>query len=103
MPDEIDNYEGMFPFYYDPRYDEEPNYFDSGTMILDENINNLAEEMLGHRLNQEQMRYVKRQLGNDGFLVRNPGDPEFTVKTQEILKRLIQARKVAANALDRSQ
>ena len=99
MPDDIEHYEGMFNFYYDPRYDEEPNYFDSGTLILNETINSIAEEMLGHKLSPIQMRYVKRQLGNEGYLIRNPGDTEFRNKLEEILKRLTMARKVAAKCL----
>jgi hypothetical protein len=98
MPDDIENFEGMFPFYYDPRYDEEPNQFDTGMETINGIINAKAEEILGHRLTGEQMRYVKRQLGDLDCLQRNPGDPEFTNKLSEILRQLTMARKVAANA-----
>jgi hypothetical protein len=89
----------MFPFYYDSRYDEEPNYYDTGRTVLEESINVRAEEMLGHRLSGKEMKYVKRQLSGEGYLQRNPGDPDFTDKLSEILRRLTMARKVAAKCL----
>ena len=99
MPDDLENYEGLFDFYYDPRYDEEPNYFDTGRMFLDDVIHSMAEEVLGHGLSPEKMKDVKFMLKNEGCLQMNPGDPEFRERLEEILQRVMLARKVASNAL----
>jgi hypothetical protein len=95
MPSDIKNFEGMFPYYFDPRYDQALNTFEPGSLQhIDETIQSMAEEIIGRKLSPEKLEDVKRELDSKGYFCRNTGDPSFHQKVESLLKKYMTARKV---------
>jgi hypothetical protein len=85
MPCDLKNQEGFQPFYYDPRYEEAKNPFESGGPDINSYLQSIAWE-LGTRLNHEKMYSLKNVLEDKGFFHRNMGDESFRNEVKKIIK-----------------
>jgi hypothetical protein len=96
MPEDLKNYEGLFPSYYDNLYDQTLNPFEPGALPdIDGFLQSISESVLGRRLNHEKLRDLKMDLSAKGYLHRNLGDPIITEEATKFLKRLKMAQKLA--------
>lgn len=99
MPVELNDPEGMFPFHYDPRYDQAQNPFEPGAFDMDGYLQGIAAEVSGKELNKEQLKSLKESLENKDLFHRNIGDGTFRDEAGKMVKRLMMARKVAEKCL----
>ena len=95
MPECLNNQEGLFPGYYDPRYDQAPNQFEPGHDSLDNFLQTKSLDIIGTKLSPEKMEDLKDHLTIKGIIHRNIGDPSFHEAVKSFLIRLKMARKVA--------
>jgi hypothetical protein len=99
MPVELNDPEGMFPFHYDPRYDQAPNPFEPGAVDINGYLQGIAVEVSGKELGKEQLKNLKESLENKDMFHRNIGDESFRTEAGKMVKRLLMAGKVAEKCL----
>jgi len=95
MPECLNNQEGLFPGYYDPRYDQAPNQFQPGNDSLDDALQLKAVKILGTHMSPVRLKALKDYLDTKGLMSRNMGDPSIDKAVEGFLKKLKLARKVA--------
>lgn len=95
MPGDVRDPTQMFPYHYDDRYERTIHPTEMFGMPVDGIIQALAEEVIGHPLGKEDLRYVHQWLNQEGLLSMNPGDEQFTEAVRTILQDKLMSRKVA--------
>ena len=99
MPGELSDPEQMFPFYYDPRYDQTLNPFEPEAFNMDNYLQSIAFDIAGIKLSPEKLDFLKQKMKDGGLLNTNPGNEMFRSEASKIIKRLVMARKVARKCL----
>jgi len=95
MPECLNDSEGLFPHYYDPRYDQALNPFEPGSLPdVDDYLQSICLEIIGKRLSPEKFGDLKVQLEKKGYLHRNLGDPVIREETLKYLKSLKMAGRI---------
>ena len=94
MPADLKNQEGLQPFYQDPRYEEPKNPFEAGAPDIDRDLQAIAVEQSGSKLNYEQMEALKQSLDAKGFFHRNMGDQSFINEVKKQVNVLKMARRI---------
>ena len=102
MPEDLKNPEGMFPFHYDPRYEEAPNPFEPGAPDTDGYLQSIAFDVSGKKLGPKALESLKEILEAKGLFHRNMGDESFRDEVRKQIQRLVLARKVAERCLFQS-
>lgn len=99
MPGELGDPEQLYPFHYDPRYENRPRPLELFYPEVDMYIQTFAEQYLNKPLTRYELRIVKEQLAEKGFLHRHWTDQPFRKEVIKILKKMNLARKVAKRCL----
>ena len=96
MPGDLRDPTQLFPCHYDSRYERTPNQSEmAGLYLMDPIIQDIASEVLGHKLGKEDMLEMHEYLISAGLMCRNPGDQVFMDKVREYLTRQKMSRRVA--------
>ena len=99
MPGDLSNPEtSAFPTYYDKKYDQAPNQFDSGSPDTRGYIQSIIFENLHRKLDEESLKNVEREAEGKGLFHLNEGDEDFRSGILKIVKNLKMARRVVKNA-----
>jgi hypothetical protein len=96
MPGDLSDPAELFPFHNDSRYEHTMNPTETaGLYLMDPIIQDIASEVLGHKLGKEDMLKVHEYLISMGLMCRNPGDQAFMDSVREFLARKAAIRRVA--------
>lgn len=96
MPECLNDGEGLFPGYYDPRYDQTLNPFEPGfDSTFNEFLQSKALEILKMKMSPEKMQDLMDTLKMKGLLNGGIADPAVIETVENYLKKIKMARKIA--------
>lgn len=95
MPGELQDPTQLYPFHYEKRYEPGTQPFYSLPADLNQMLQDVAQQVLGYKLDRAGLQDLTEHLGNKGLLHRNWGDESVRSEVEKYLKKLQSAKKVA--------